>query len=79
MAVAIYVESPRYWWSSATRRQLDQRAKQMSTDDFRRVAWYGCLTAAGVRTWTKAKTKERLARGLPAGPGMDHYTSEPVS
>ena len=30
-----------------------------------------------MRTWTKGKTKERLARGLPAGPGMDHYTSEP--
>ena len=156
----------RHWWSSVTRRQLDQRTKRMPTDDFRRVAWYGwgssssqifqmpsldvvmsndehrecvctvlglpspaaapilgavipsnqtqyqltvdaygwsltnaggwngdnrrklahdefenvvndALTSAGVRTWTKSKTKERLARGLPAGPGLNHYPSEP--
>jgi hypothetical protein len=158
----------RHWWSSVTRRQLDQRTKRMPTDDFRRVAWYGwgssssqifqmpsldvvmsndehrecvctvlglpspaaapilgaaipsnqtqfqhtvdrygwsltnsggwtgddrrrqahdelenvmdnALKSAGVRTWTKGNTKARLARGLPAGQGLDHYTSEPFN
>ena len=35
------------------------------------------LKSAGVRTWTKGNTTARLARGLPAGQGLDHYTPEP--